>query len=1739
MMKRKILLSVAALTLPFAAAFGAAAKHSLGIPTTPVIQNTTSVTGTGNVWLNKNTAYAVMSVVAPCVSPKSAQDTTTPREAISALTVAGAAQVKLAALEVGFAVERTKPEYYLGEKVLPPGGVDWTATYNYFKGLTDAQREGFLFDPVGEAVYVTKGGTLSFRWKLTNGNSVDMTYITAASCKGRPRRIYWTDKPYNGPGVDLTGKFVKFFGDSKLLGLKYGAYTNTSAGQTQIITNRVVSGLCLDTSSNILLAYGELQGQVVMAYYDTGTYDHLLHVQAVEICRPDVNVLHGEIGRALKPDGRGYNTTGLIARPTVVNPTDNRGEYLYQHIGRYSYSPKNGEVYPLRPTMDCRWNAEIYWMETDEMEVQWPFEVDHYECDWPKDTTVFVRGDVAGDYGRPIYMPTDYTATLMSYQEPEGHAIAPTSDGTFTTKAEGFSLLKLTTEDNVWFVPIHSVFRTNTNFFTLASSKVAVGSELRLREGLFAGTAPGFSPVCDPSSPGTIYEAKSARIWNPGLYQPAEPETQNTDTPDPTAIAESGGDTNKYESVIYAVTANPRDANNGTDIEVWWNTTIQAEDMPSPVTIPTLPQVYTVTWPESWEAPHIVIASQLGSAGDSSFRHNCGLRLDDAESTAKLASRAYFSDDGGTLTFWIRPDETFNGSSPASASLLSIQSNKDTSYSLTCDLRRVNASTNLVVSIKGSLPTSIPIPKNILGDEFGGWIPVAASIHTNSVAVFIGRDNTPPGGTNVVINTKMEAVLGEGTVNVVIGAGGNLAARKGVVLGEISFWAIPLDYHSTDGSMDLAKAMLRPINSVPNGLTGLFSFRDDDTYVEEVLGYVCTERVLGIRFTAGKCSLLDDGPPLIDNAIIDADANSTPRVYVQNDSTKDFYNPNEEHGFVRAGSGGYVVWALRADLNRADSSEPGVLVEYVKDGRKVMRWFSVDVTSVLYPELAADCVAGKAIPGPHPLDFFDDPWCEKTYWDEKSISSPAHRDRKLQLWAKAAGTLTVHMYYPMQEGFAFPSVDQRNWPKVTEPVPWLSLYNPETGKVLLSGEPLSLLPAAWTWHVSWPAIVPEIEIGRTLTVASSGLPEVWNAKSVGVVWPATDDDRNKTAVLFDPTVAQETGFSTSDYQSVTEVVSDLGIKQGSDGNGTLRKGKWTFKNLPPSISSRFYLDTTAPVDKCIKLIGEQEDNPGGVSLLYVNVLNDEEREVLSKLFDNQKWRDAIAKLATKRVEPSKHEKKNETEDYIDYQPRDHYALFTMGATNYVTIIQNDSTNELMNVAKGDPIQMHVIKVVPKYYVGRVVTREDPLNLLSQQLSVIYAEAFAGSPEEYEFEWKKCSPHADGTVPTDFEGEYSLRFPITAGLTRFVIGGQGDTLANMVNTYYAMRFRAASTQSPAYKTMKYAWSDWTDPPALAEGWVQRVLNNVTPFTQRMRDLVENEAETAVTMIRQAGAPYEGDVALSQENLTNVGLIQLYETLLSKAESMSLQLEINDADANKQLQLAVARLADLYNLLGDEAYTDALNPTIGFGSSYVDYGALSSSLFCFDNQVPTLLDEELALLRGRTQDMAPSTHLSPYFNRLVWNFTRGMNAGEVAYAVNYDISGNNKGVIDYSQAAEMYPQGHGDAYGHYLSALSGYYRLMRNPYFSWGKPAMGEMVVADAVVNVDYYDEANFAKTAYNVAKTAFDVVDRTARKAYRDNGGAAAAGYVDSNTSRNFGYGEWASRGGFGALCNWAVGNSLL
>ena len=1707
---RSVAIAVAALAGGALADTAIPAAYSLGNPEPAVVYDDPNG---GNAWAAANAVF--VATAGYVAAPATSEGNTT--------AVGGGPAYRLEFSEVGYTWERLKPEYYLSDRLTPPPGeIDWVATYaRYQERLAqgDVTAQGFLFntDDADPCIYVADGGVHSIDWVFKDATTNSLTYVCATAGSGRPRRIYWTDYPYNGTPISLSGKFVRFFGSEAILGLQKATVTNIVGGVEIVQPDTVVSGLYLDPSSMMLFAKGKITGQVLMAYYDDGNYDSVLSVQAVEVCQPDVIVNKGVVGTALKPDGRGYDIEGLTAevKAGIGDVLDGRGDYLYQHKGLYSYSPKNGEVFPIRPTKGERWKAEIWWMEEDAMKVQWPFEIDQYNIDWPGDIQRYVRGDVDGDYGADISIPQNYTATLQTYQEPDGHARAVES-GKFHTIGEGKSLLKIMNEDNIWFMPIESINRSNTKYFTLKAENIRVGEELTLREGAKAGLASDVTFHATMDEPGYIYPATSCKDYNPNLYNA----------------------TNALPA-IYAVAAHADQT-----LEVWWREQFQRDDMPEPIAVPVLPQVYQPVWPGAYDAPQIVLASQQGSAAESLFTLNGAAHFDSTSSSLTLESRDYFpSDTTGTVMFWLRntgvPSDSWTDSALQATRIIQIgRSNFFPVYV------QVNNGQLHIRSSQPEYPNTrnwyAPLPDKSASE----WVHVAITWNADGSSLYY--DGAKCSSTNgVLVKAK-----GDWTLCTVDGA--KVGTKE---LGELMMYSRCLT------ASEVAAEMTKSHTGEEAGLTGYYSFREgEDLEAGEQSAQTTTtafrNRVTGTACTATGVSFTKDAKLVTSVMPLVCDAETTPTVYYQNNPVGENglptigYNPNDEHAFVKAGNGGYVAWALRCDLATTNTMPPAVLVEYVQNGKSRMQFYHVVATNALWQTLSADCTAGTVLPGPHPLDFFENPWLKETYWErETGKPGPAYRDRKGQIWGRAAGTLGIHMYYAMQEGFYFPSLGVDEQPAVGTPIPWLAGF---AGNHLLTG-----YPALWTWNVGWPANVPEMKIGQTLSVAASGLPEMWNAKSMSVVYPNPGEEAEKVVMLSDPTVKQTVAFDYNDLEK-------CGLSINANGGLTYRKGKYYFTELPPSLSSRLYLDAS---NNTLCFIGERVEKNAGVTILYPNVLSEAERRAAISLVKPEAegyeaWETAINALAVAPVVPNTMgtEKNSGSEITTVYKPVDHYALTAMGGTNYVTVIENDATDEQMfqddeagisnktSVKVGDPINMHIFKVVPEYYVGRVVTREDEVNLLSQQLSIIYTEPFGGKADDYEFEWKSADPNPDGTIPMDFDNGYLLRplnanFEDTAsGLTRIVVGQQGDTLANMVNKYWVCRYRAKDATVPAYETMGDNWSAWTTPPALAEGWVQRVLNNVTPFNQLMTDLYESGAETPISMIQKAGRPYTGDVAFNQDALNDSGLIQLYETLLNKAESMSLLLGVKSTDANKQLQLVVERLGDLYTLLGDEAYSDAKNPTIGFGEKMslmdqIDFGSAASSLFCFDNQVPTLLDEELALLRGRTGTSQPDMQIGPFYNRLVWNFTKGVTAGEVAYAINYNIEGTETVALSEEQAAALYPQGHGDAYGHYLSALKGWYRLLRNPNFNWVR-AQGEMNVADAAMNVDYFEESKFAEAALKVAKTAADVVDLTARKAYDDTG-AKLAGYRDEKGERAFGYGEWANRGAYGALVNWAVANSLL
>ena len=132
------------------------------------------------------------------------------------------------------------------------------------------------------------------------------------------------------------------------------------------------------------------------------------------------------------------------------------------------------------------------------------------------------------------------------------------------------------------------------------------------------------------------------------------------------------------------------------------------------------------------------------------------------------------------------------------------------------------------------------------------------------------------------------------------------------------------------------------------------------------------------------------------------------------------------------------------------------------------------------------------------------------------------------------------------------------------------------------------------------------------------------------------------------------------------------------------------------------------------------------------------------------------------------------------------------------------------------------------------------------------------------------------------------------------------------------------------------------PQLREGWIKRVLAGINPFEQRIKNFETTQINTLVSMISQAGARYVGNVALNGEAINGSGLIETYETVLKRGIELSIEGSppVNYPSAGDALLLAAGRLADLYMLLGNEAFADASDPTIAFGTEDGRFGAEAS-------------------------------------------------------------------------------------------------------------------------------------------------------------------------------------------------------
>ncbi len=799
---------------------------------------------------------------------------------------------------------------------------------------------------------------------------------------------------------------------------------------------------------------------------------------------------------------------------------------------------------------------------------------------------------------------------------------------------------------------------------------------------------------------------------------------------------------------------------------------------------------------------------------------------------------------------------------------------------------------------------------------------------------------------------------------------------------------------------------------------------------------------------------------------------------------------------------------------------------------------------------------------------------------DESQNSFVVQDRKGDLWVyrgphdeqETNTFMAMQFYYATQPGFYFPEIGPVEQPSLGTITPYLRSRGPDDRWI---GDPVKAETNALPIHYvpAWSTNpVPTLFSGETLTVPKRDLPAVRGQSSLQVVYQQSLAAAvpQPAVVLHDPTRERSFMLDPSDPDALHRLPDS--VKQEAS------RGRIYFPLLPPHLSERFFFDPARGANGALVFKGEFVDETLGEDYLHLSVIGDADLNALIGLCSTgdprrDRWANAITRLNTTLETFVEHPKQPGT--YVPGQvstigPQivaaiddddiavDSYALSAAGpGVGYVSLIAG---NGRAFTPEGDPVSVLVLKVATNLYTGELKVIPSP-NPLSELLTFQHTADLAAKTTEFEYEWK-IAPPVDG-LPPETDATMSRYQPLIAApdTPRYTLGGAG--IQALVDNYMVMRYRPTNPSHPLFVAKnpddswpEEGWSEWTE-PALAEGWIKRVLAGINPFNQRVNDLFNNQVNTDVSILTQAGHRWEGDVALNLDSINDYGLIEIYETVLRRGKMLSIDSGINFGPANDALLLAVGYLNDLYMMEGNEAWADAANPTIGIGTKDSTYGEIATALFSFKGQVPTVLEEELALLRGRDDFLLPGVGVAPVYNRLVWNYTRGIDSGEVIYALNYNIQEDpNKepdGIINAADAARMFPQGHGDAYGHYLTALKGYYSLLMNSQFDW-VPRIEAVNVLGAPVSVDYQDERKFAAAAAATARAGRQIFDLTWREDYGQvdedgwgNFGATRANAqrtYDSDgetkqTKRHWGMDHWASRTGEGAYLNWVVGNAIL
>ncbi len=1582
-------------------------------------------------------------------------------------------QLRMVSFSFGHPVETPVAMYALGDVIQPPEGARTdVAPRDFFPVAVGNNTNAYWQNASGSAIWLPSrqevvaacGGNVEIAWE---GLSDTMVYVVSSVPTNRPARIYWTESPYNAPVVyleaDKKSLFTTLHYNSYVPRPTYVVTTNLDVdGTTPIVTTNLQNGIWINVPTGAdsipeLRAIGA-EGILLMEYYKDGTYKESLGVQPIQVLEPSIEIIRADIGTRLLPNDRYYGTEDLL--PQVKAGISGAHDKMLLIDGSSdTYPAKANHLYALRSTKGAPWDTEVYWMHADNRGVQWPFEVDWFELDWPAGAVRVVLDD--DKTSLPILTPDGTQVTVLSSStlaapaEDATIATVDSSDGSVKISDVGYATLRYASGDDFWLDVVRSAVRTDPSSFDLTRIDWAIASEMvpyaddaYILD--FDGSSTRVAASIDGTMPGRAFTLEA---WVQRDILPTGVDTPLLCIGTNQSVLEFGFDKNNrlYAQVDDNRVLGEAATNYAPSPEAWTHVAL------------------------SFDGSQFRFYRSLDENGSASPASPAGLHLG-TQLIMGFSPKSQASFDG-------RMDEV-----------------RIWNRALTLDELKAYSTSSIPEAVQG-LMESYPMDEGYgtaLRDVVDGsyaavegrlrWLASYHLLDEERILDLLGYPGYIARGTAYNVNkyaypTQWE----EDPVSFIFAVNTNdfevWWARTSRNLegmpAEVRYPSLPLCYRSFWPSNDMPEIVLA--SGEGTGTNLLFS----------------------------------------------------PSIYIQNDPAQPGYNPNEEHAILLNGK----VYAHRCDINAlANVSEPAVLVENeAKDSsaagtwaaRPTMKAFRVVATNEQWSFDRFETTAGAAILPPEPLRSQIG-----TRWTQCS-SGPGWRDRKNAWWAKAAGddgqptTIKMMYTYTNRASFAYPALSCTAWPALGTEIP----FNPDPAFVTRGGVAATKTNAL-TFTVRWPASTPSMKRAQTLTTAANGLPEIWNQSSIQILYEQTvANGASNSVVLYDPVVEKAADLSKSVIDSLVGL--QLARKQAT---GPL----YFFQELPPSLGERLFFDPNRGAEGQLVLAGELFTPLVGDPYLRPNWLTAQERDALRRTAAKLGAADRTAFEAAIDALPC-----NARTEVPQNGTFVNGALGADGSGaatgGYVTLAFNNSTNVLQTL----PISLAVFRVDPDLFGAGYLDVVEPANALEEKLSLIYPDDFGARIDQYLFDWRWADP-SSGNEPTAPKEDWATFFP-GGTLTNLPIltieaGADCDATFMLADHYFAVRYRPVDDATN--------WSPWVS--SLAPGWIQRVMVAYNLYEQKFRDMTEYAPDLSLSVIEKIGAPYQGPVALSSEGVDDAGILQIYQTVLERALSLSLDAGSANPSLNEALLYAATRLCSLYVILGNDAYADAVDPTIaidpGTTDWYDNYYDVETSLFSFANQCATPLEEELALLRGRDDSYSPSVQLAPTYNRLLWNYTHGVDNGEIAYASTYHVKADpdgDTGVITAADAKRMYPQGHGDAWGHYLSALSGYYRLLAYTNFTWDT-VPGATTVEGTTASVDYFDEQKFAAAALAKARTGERIVKLTARHDYvprRSYGRSAADAFApfvdDALTNRAWDVSGWASRVGQGTYFDWLTANSLL